>query len=335
MTRTPSVLLQSTHDSAANHSASNQPGTNQPDTDSFQPHQVDIDCTLDYEVIEPSEMIVQMQAAEHPWQTLENESLSLIPGDLAVEYFRDATGMNRLMRFSAEPGHLQLRYQLTATLTMPQRDLSLPEMEISDIPSECLHYLLPSRYCESELIGPMARRTFGHLPRGAARVEAMCDWIHEHIAYEVGSSHFTMTARDVLMNRAGVCRDFAHLGVAFCRALNIPARFVFGYMEFDDPPPDFHALFEAYVGGQWMLFDATRMGKLEKLVRIGTGVDAKDVAFATIYGNVRMNYMKPLVQDHRPGEPVVFHEVDSYIGCPQGGPIRGEAGNGALEVEQP
>ncbi|RYF31016.1 MAG: hypothetical protein EOO23_03765 [Comamonadaceae bacterium] len=122
------------------------------------------------------------------------------------------------------------------------------------------------------------------------------------------------TSRDVLANRAGVCRDFAHLGVALCRAVNIPARFVFGYTEFPDPPPDFHALFEAYIGNQWVLFDATRMATIDKIVRIGTGTDAKDVAFATIYGDVEMTYMKPLICDHVEGQAPKFAHEDDFIG---------------------
>jgi transglutaminase-like putative cysteine protease len=103
------------------------------------------------------------------------------------------------------------------------------------------------------------------------------------------------TARDVFNQRAGVCRDFAHLGVTFCRALNIPARLVVGYAQFDDPPPDFHAVFEAYLGGRWVLFDATHMSPIDDVVRIATGRDAKDVAFATIYGPATMLSMAPLV----------------------------------------
>ncbi|MEO7853947.1 MAG: transglutaminase family protein, partial [Rubrivivax sp.] len=101
---------------------------------------------------------------------------------------------------------------------------------------------------------------------------------------------------DVFVQRAGVCRDFAHLGITFCRALNIPARLVVGYAIFDEPPTDFHAMFEAYLGGRWMLFDPTRMSALEQFVRIATGQDAKDVAFATIYGPATMLSMDPQIQ---------------------------------------
>ena len=126
-------------------------------------------------------------------------------------------------------------------------------------------------------------------------MQAICDWIHDNVEYRVGSTQATTTARDVFVQRAGVCRDFAHLGITFCRALNIPARLVVGYARFDEPPPDFHAVFEAYLGGRWVLFDPTRMSPVDRLVRIATGRDAKDVAFATIYGPATMVSMDPRV----------------------------------------
>ncbi len=278
-------------------------------------HILDIDCSLGYNVIQDAEFIVQIQAATHPWQTIVTESFVVQGSHQAPEFFVDYSGLNRLVRFSTPPGEVEVRYRATVELNMPDRNENAMEMTISQLPSHVLYYLLPSRYCESDLIGPMARRTFGHLPQGFSRVEAICSWIKDNIAYEIGSSQASTTARDVLYNRAGVCRDFAHLGVALCRALNIPARFVFGHVEFPDPPPDFHALFEAFIGGDWMLFDPTKMAPLDKIVRIGTGVDAKDVAFATLYGNVHMTYLKPLVRDHIDGQPEEFEDVGSYIGA--------------------
>jgi transglutaminase-like putative cysteine protease len=102
------------------------------------------------------------------------------------------------------------------------------------------------------------------------------------------------------VQRAGVCRDFAHLGITLCRALNIPARIVVGYVWFDEPPQDFHATFEAWIGGQWVLFDPTGMAPVDRLVRIGTGRDAKDVAFSTIFGSVEMTRMELNVHEHEP-----------------------------------
>jgi transglutaminase-like putative cysteine protease len=102
------------------------------------------------------------------------------------------------------------------------------------------------------------------------------------------------------VQRAGVCRDFAHLGITLCRALNIPARIVVGYVWFDEPPQDFHATFEVWLGGQWVLFDPTGMAPVDRLVRIGTGRDAKDVAFSTFFGQVEMTRKELEVLEHEP-----------------------------------
>jgi len=117
--------------------------------------------------------------------------------------------------------------------------------------------------------------------------------VRGNIDYRIGSTIATTTAREVFMQRAGVCRDFAHLSVTFCRALNIPARLVSGYATFAEPPPDFHAVFEAYLSGRWVMFDPTGMSPLDQIVRLAHGRDAKDVAFATIFGPARMVAMSP------------------------------------------
>ena len=121
------------------------------------------------------------------------------------------------------------------------------------------------------------------MPPGHERVTAICNWIYDTIAYRPGSSDTGTSAYDTLAERAGVCRDFSHLGIAFCRALGIPARFVSGYA-YGLEPPDFHAVFEAYLDGRWYLFDPTRQAALDAIVRIGVGRDAAEVSFATIFG---------------------------------------------------
>jgi transglutaminase-like putative cysteine protease len=127
-------------------------------------------------------------------------------------------------------------------------------------------------------------------------VDFICAWIRDHIQYQIGSTNPNTSAADVLVQRAGVCRDFAHLAIAFCRALNIPARFIASYANFPDPPADFHAVFEAYLGGRWYLFDPTELAPRNQVTRIGTGRDATDVAFATIFGMAQMTRMNPTVK---------------------------------------
>ena len=136
----------------------------------------------------------------------------------------------------------------------------------------------------------LAQDEFGSCESGYAKVQAICDWIYQKIDYLSGSSNSQTSAYDTASERVGVCRDFAHLGIALCRALSIPARFVSAYA-WQLQPPDFHACFEAYLGDQWYLFDATRLAPVNGLVRIGTGKDAADTAFATVFGVIELNNM--------------------------------------------
>ena len=152
-------------------------------------------------------------------------------------------------------------------------------MPLSTLPLDILPFLLPSRFVSSDRLALFAEREFGRLPKGHQRVTAICNWLYENIDYKRGSSDEETTADESLLKRAGVCRDFAHLGIAFCRALNIPARFVSCYA-YGLEPCDFHAVFEAYLAGRWWLFDATRQANLDGLVRIGVGRDAAEIAFA-------------------------------------------------------
>lgn len=256
----------------------------------------DVDCLLTYQVNGPSDFLFQIHALNGMDQQVLNESLVITP-PLPVHVYADPNVNHRFLRLHADAGYYELRYTARVLRTPDPVDLSAPEVAIADLPDDVLHNLMPTRYCESDLLSHAAQRMFAGLPHGHARVRGICDWIHDNIEYKVGTSTATTTARDVFVQRAGVCRDFAHLGITFCRALNIPARLVVGYSRFDDPPPDFHAVFEAYLGGRWVLFDATRMSPLDELVRIATGRDAKDVAFATIFGPATMVSMSPLVNN--------------------------------------
>ena len=255
----------------------------------------DIDCTLAYEVNGTTDFLFQIHALHGMDQCVLSESLVVTP-PLPVHLFADPNVHHRLVRLHAERGQIELRYQARVQRTPVPVDVLATEVAIADLPDDVLHNLMPSRYCESDHLSSAAQKLFCGFPAGHARVQAVVDWIHTNIEYRLGSSQPTTTARDVFVQRAGVCRDFAHLGVTFCRALNIPARLVVGYARFDDPPPDFHAVFEVYLGGRWVLYDATRMSPLDDLIRIATGRDAKDVAFATIFGPARMVLLNPLIE---------------------------------------
>jgi transglutaminase-like putative cysteine protease len=264
-----------------------------------EPRHFEIDCRLDYQLSGPCDFVFQVHALDGIDQSVLRETLQLSPR-LQPHVYADPTVGHRFMRLHAEAGPLSLRYRARVERRPRPVDPRAPEVPISALPDEVLHNLMPTRYCESDLLGPAAFKLFGGLPPGHARVQAIADWVHDNIEYRIGSTQPTTTARDVFVQRAGVCRDFAHLAITFCRALNIPARLVVGYAIFDDPPPDFHAVFEAFIGGRWVMFDPTRMSPVENLVRIAVGRDAKDVAFATIFGPATMDAMSPGIRRVRP-----------------------------------
>jgi transglutaminase-like putative cysteine protease len=160
---------------------------------------------------------------------------------------------------------------------------------VEDLPDEALVFLLGSRYCETDRLSEIAWSLFGKTPLGWARIQAICDYVHQHIAFGYEHARTTRTAWEAYCDRTGVCRDYAHLAVAFCRCMNIPARYCTGYLgdigaPITDAPMDFAAWFEAYVGGAWHTFDARnnipRIGR----VLIARGRDAADVAITTTFG---------------------------------------------------
>ncbi len=257
---------------------------------------VSIDNELSYNVLQTSDFVFNIQAARNQYQRIIEETLTFDP-PLPVEQFTDPLLENRFVRIRANPGPLKVSYRATVGLDYMVSDPAvIEESPIAMLPMETIPFIFPSRYCQSDLLMRMAQREFGGLAPGYSRVEAICQWIRGHIQYQIGSSNPNTSAVDVLVQRTGVCRDFAHLAIAFCRALNIPARFIASYSNFPDPPPDFHALFEAFLGGRWYLFDPTDLAPRNQVARIGTGRDATDVAFATIFGTAQMTQMSPKVK---------------------------------------
>jgi transglutaminase-like putative cysteine protease len=250
-------------------------------------HTASIDLQLDYEVAQPAHFLFNIEAAFDDGHRVVSERLSVTPA-VKVRTFFDERNGNRFVRLDAPRCRLSVNYNAKVELISWPVPLHLKEALVTDVPDDVLRYLMPSRYCESDLLSRVAQQMFGHLPHGLSRVRAIENWIHASINYIPGFSNATTTAQEVFVQRAGVCRDFAHLGITLCRALNIPARLVVGYVYFDEPPQDFHAVFEAWLDKQWVIFDPTKMAPIDRLVRVGTGRDAKDVAFATIFGDVQM-----------------------------------------------
>jgi len=176
-------------------------------------------------------------------------------------------------------------------------DYGAREVPVGELPPEVLRYLMGSRFCEVDLLSATAIELFGNAPRGWARVQAICDWVHQRVTFSYPHARPTRTALDVFTERVGVCRDFQHLAVTFCRCMNIPARYVTGYLGDIGVPlsgtaMDFSAWFEAYLDGRWWTFDARhnlpRIGR----VLMATGLDATDVAITTSFGAAPLTHFE-------------------------------------------
>ena len=245
---------------------------------------------LGYEVAAPgADFIFNIQAARTARQNVVTESLVLNQPLQSNEYTDPAT-LSRFLRLRAQPGWFLLRYTAVVELThfeaLPEQ---LPELSSLAVPGEVLPYLYPSRYCQSDRLLTFASQEFGHLPLGYSRARAICDWVQNYVAFQGNTSNSNTSALDTLVDRVGVCRDFAHLMIALCRAANLPARMASGMDYGADPalgPPDFHAYVEVFLGDRWYIFDPSGTAIPMGFVRFATGRDAADIAFATIYGNV-------------------------------------------------
>ena len=175
------------------------------------------------------------------------------------------------------------------------------------LPDETLIYTLPSRYCLPDVLGDEAWSRFGGLPPGYRRVQAICDHVHSHLTFQYGSTTALSSAADVNLARLGVCRDFTHLAISFCRALNIPARYVFGYLPDMDVPPDpapmdFAAWMEVWLGDRWWTFDPRNNIRRKGRIVIGRGRDASDVAMATTFGGPLLESMVVQAEEKPGGE---------------------------------
>ncbi len=246
---------------------------------------------LNYQVLEPgADFIFNLQAARTRHQRVVNERLEISQSVLTRSH-TDTVAHTRTLRLSANPGPLRVLSAATVDIThhrMQPQDIG--EVRIPDLPPHALPYLYPSRYCESDKLHKFAVQQFGALWHGYGRVLAIRDWVTREVAFRSNTSNSLTTACDTLIGKQGVCRDFAHLMIALCRAVNIPARFATGFDYGADPalgPPDFHAYVEAWLGDRWYLFDPSGTAIPMGFVRLATSRDAADAAFATIFGGVQ------------------------------------------------
>jgi transglutaminase-like putative cysteine protease len=245
---------------------------------------------LAYEIFDQAgDFIFNIHAAQTRCQSIRSEQLSLNQ-PITPQVYTEPTYGSRYMRLRAGNGPLNVRYDATVDIAHhAESPDKLDEMPIAKLPPEALIYLYPSRYCQSDRLLKLAAKEFGHLKRGYQRVAAIQAWVLERTSFRSGSSNGCTSALDTLIDETGVCRDFAHLMIALCRAVNIPARFVSGIDYGADPamgPTDFHAYVEVMLSGRWYLFDPSGVSPPMGLIRIGTGRDAADTAFATLFGAV-------------------------------------------------
>jgi transglutaminase-like putative cysteine protease len=240
-----------------------------------------IDARLDYWLAAPADLLFALEVAQTPDQKLVDDLLRI--GGVAP--LRPIAADNGLGRRTWTHGEGRVSAHYTATVDVARDGGTLHGLAADDVkllPADVVPFLFPSRYCESDRFDAVVRREFGQF-EGGDRVETMAAWIRGHLDYAAGSSDATTTATDTYVAHRGVCRDFAHLLIAFVRAADIPARMVAAYAWRLDPP-DFHAVVEVWLDGAWRLIDPTGLAPVEGLARIGVGRDATDISFLTIFG---------------------------------------------------
>ncbi|WP_207422092.1 transglutaminase-like domain-containing protein [Desertivirga brevis] len=251
-----------------------------------------VSSRLTYYVQEDSTIILNVHALRTPTQTILEETLQIDPY-IKTEEITSTGCESRLVRFKVNAGtNVKIEYKALIDNSYKHLDTnSLTEVAVEELPASVLTFLNPSRYCQSDKLYRFANNKFGSIEPAFNKVLAISDWIHDNVEYLSGSTNSQTSAYDTVTELAGVCRDFAHLGIALCRALSIPARYFTGY-SYLLKPADFHACFEAYLGGEWVIFDATKLAPLNGLVKIATGRDAADTAIANLFGNVNCSWIE-------------------------------------------
>lgn len=266
---------------------------------------ISIGCRFNFEVAEPTHAVVLVEPHVEEESRVRDARFFTDPGVPSATY-RDLFG-NRCRRLTLPAGPVELRFDATVDGSGAPDDFDdfAREIHPADLPDEALASLVPSRYCQSDQLTDFAFAQFGGVfpdMSGVHRVRAITQWVHDHIGFDYGAASPATTAVDVLRDGHGVCRDFAHLGIALCRALNIPARYVFGYLpDIDVPDPgspmDFCAWMEVYLGDRWYTFDPRNNEHRIGRTVIGRGRDAADVAMVTTFGNVGLGSMTVIAEE--------------------------------------
>lgn len=259
--------------------------------------------TLAFECPQPTPMLLALNI--HPARRPDLLTEQVLSYDRPVQAREYVDGFgNACTRIVAPAG------RTTLSTLFEIRDSGLPDAvapdavqhEVQDLPDAALVYLLGSRYCDTDRLADFAWSRFGQTPPGWARAQAICDFVHNHIAFDYQKADSTRTAHDGFTGRFGVCRDFAHLAVTLCRCMNIPARYCTGYLGDIGVPPvpdpmDFSAWFEAYLGGRWHTFDARHNRPRIGRILMATGRDATDVALSTNFGPATLARFEVLTEE--------------------------------------
>ena len=243
---------------------------------------VSIAAELDYYFGEPTDVLLAVEAIPMIDQKLIFDRLT-VAGDATRLRSVEEHGTPGRRQWTEARGNTRIRYVAEAEVTrapMAIEGLLVPPRR--ELPADVISYLYPSRYCESDRLEPFAIRRFGQF-QGGDQILAMAEWIYETFDYVPGTSDSTTTATDTFLKQQGVCRDYAHVLISLARAMGIPARMVSVYAPGLDPP-DFHAVVEVWLAGDWHLIDPSRLAKEENLVRIAYGRDATDISFMTMFG---------------------------------------------------
>jgi len=253
---------------------------------------VRVGCRIAYETTLPTPILLVLRARSDGTQYVRQQDLTFTP-HVPYSSYEDAYG-NLTDRAVLQPGETVIQHDaLIDVSSLPDNhEPAGPPTPVYQLPPETLRYTLPSRYCDSDKLLNFAWNEFAAYQNGLDRVIAICNWVHHNIEYRFGWGRSDISAWEVVQQRFGVCRDFAHVAIAFCRAFNLPARYVTGHLPdigWIDPgtPMDFHAYFEVYLGQRWCTFDARFNAPRIGRVKVAQGLDAVDGAFSTIYGEVQ------------------------------------------------
>lgn len=246
---------------------------------------VSIDATLRYHLATPADILLAVEAIPMDDQRLVTDLLK-VTGSAPLTAIDGMDGLGQRVWLHVG-GQIDITYTATVELNRaPTTIAGLNTVQHAELPPAYIQYLMPSRYCPSDKFENFVATRFDAPDKGR-QILQMAEWIYQSIAYVPGSTGFSTTASDIFIGRQGVCRDFAHLLIAFARAANVPARMVSAYA-LGLNPPDFHAVVEVYLDGRWHLVDATRLVPETNLIRIAVGRDATDVGFMTIFGSAQM-----------------------------------------------